>query len=64
MEVRTDSKNGECVLSATDTIKAFQAKTEARKDQWAQELRDDERPLFGHRTRRSISMIAKEPGNW
>ena len=41
MEVRTDSKNGKCVLSATDTIKAFQGKTEAQKDQWAQELRDD-----------------------
>ena len=40
MEVRTDSRNGVPVASTTDTIRAFQVETQARKDQWTQQLQD------------------------
>ena len=41
MQVRTDSKNGAPVASPSDTIKAFQAHTQSRVEQWIQQLRDD-----------------------
>ncbi len=40
MEVRTDSKNGAPVASSADTVKVFQVETQARKDQWAEQLQD------------------------
>jgi hypothetical protein len=41
MEVRTDSKDGALVTSPSDTIKAFQVQTQACKEQWIQQLRDN-----------------------
>ena len=41
MEVRTDSKNGAPVASSADTVKVFQVQTQARKDQWAEQLQDN-----------------------
>jgi hypothetical protein len=41
MEVRTASKNGAPVASSTDTVKVFQAETQACKDQWAEQLQDN-----------------------
>ena len=41
MEVRTDSKNGAPVASSADTVKVFQVETQARKDQWAEQLQDN-----------------------
>ena len=41
MQVRTDSKNGTSVACPAGTIKAFQMQTQANKDQWFQQLRDN-----------------------
>src|SRR3972149_11629162 len=41
MQVRTDAKNGTPVATPAETIKTFQRETQARKVQWAQQLRDD-----------------------
>ena len=41
MEVRTDSINGAPVASSADTVKVFQVETQARKDQWAEQLQEN-----------------------
>ena len=41
MEVRTDSINGAPVASSADTVKVFEVETQARKDQWAEQLQDN-----------------------
>ena len=41
MEVRTDSKNGAPVASPSDTIKAFEVRTQVCREQWIQQLQDD-----------------------
>ena len=41
MQVRMESKNGTLVASPSDTVEAFQARTQSRVEEWIQQLQDD-----------------------